>query len=162
MEDRVVLVALLVVDVDVVLVVDVEEAVVVREVEVPDVLEAVVVVDRVVLVDELAVDELMADEPVVEAPVVLERLVVLDWVAVLDKLVVDVLVEDDNELVTEVGVVETSRTLALADASTWYILRRLGPPQYSRGLALQIMLQPVAASVVPATLAEPALIVLPQ
>ncbi len=154
MDDRVVLVALLVVDVDEVLVVDVGEAVVVKEVEVLDGLEVAVVVDGAVLVGELVVDE----------PVVLERLVVLDWVVVVDKLLVDEPVEDeeDVELVPVVVVVETSRSLALVDVSTWYMLRRLGPPQYCRGLALQIMLQPVAASVVPATLAEPALIVLPQ
>jgi hypothetical protein len=43
-----------------------------------------------------------------------------------------------------------------------YMLSRFGPPQYSVVLPLQVMLQPVRAGVLPATSAEPAIILSPQ
>ncbi|KAL8653248.1 MAG: hypothetical protein Q9226_003931 [Calogaya cf. arnoldii] len=131
------------------------------DVEVLDVLVelellAPVVVELVLLVEELVLLEAVDDEPVLLEVMDEEPLL-------LDVVVVNTVAGDEEvvELGKVVTVVKFNRTLAL-EVSTWYIVKRLGPPHYSRASALQSMLHPVAASVIPATLAEPALIVLPQ
>jgi hypothetical protein len=46
--------------------------------------------------------------------------------------------------------------------ATMYMFKRREPPQYSRGLLTHTIEQPVVSGVVPATRAEPGLMMLPQ
>lgn len=61
-----------------------------------------------------------------------------------------------------VGVMLFVEVLLIPPDVTSYMFRRLGPPQNSVALPLQIMLHCVTFGVVPPTSTEPALMVLPQ
>ena len=126
-----------------------------------DVVE-VLVLDEVELDVGLALlvrlDELVDDvEEVVEVfEVVAAALELLEVVEIFE------LVAAALELLEEVDVVEGRAEDEVVAMPFWYILRRFGPPQYSFLSALQTMLHSVWAGVVPATFADPALILLPQ
>ena len=127
--------------------VDVVEVLVLDEVEVDVGLAVLVRLDE--LVDDV--------EEVVEVfELVAAALELLEEVEVFE------VVAAALELLEEVDVVEGRAEDEVVAMPFWYILRRFGPPQYSFLSALQTMLHSVWAGVVPATFADPALILLPQ
>jgi len=69
-----------------------------------------------------------------------------------------------EEVMIEVLEVDVLVVEVLLDttAATSYMLRRLGPPQYSVALPLQSILHIVTSGVAPPTRLEPALIEFPQ
>lgn len=143
--------------------VDVVEVLVLDEVELDVGLALLVRLDE--LVDD--VEEVVEVFEVVAAALeLLEVVEVFEVVAAALELleVVEIfeLVAAALELLEEVDVVEGRAEDEVVAMPFWYILRRFGPPQYSFLSALQTMLHSVWAGVVPATFADPALILLPQ
>ncbi|MCJ1235989.1 hypothetical protein MMC14_003966 [Varicellaria rhodocarpa] len=151
------------------------------DLEVVEVVGVVVVEENADVLDVLVVDALTATDEllvVVEDNVddVLDVLVVEDF-TVIDELVVVVLdpvVVDDTKLVVLVeGILTTDvereelevfkTEIEVTIGLVLYIFKRLPPPQYSKGLPLQVIEQPFwEVSLPPGANTEPVLITFPQ
>jgi len=134
------------------------------EVELPAVRIEVIVVETgttdVKTVVELAaafVEVSVVDTPTTEANVV----VMLDVPVVVNEVKAT---EVETPALVDVfaTVDDAARAVAVCAWTTWYIFKRLPPPQYSLDLPRQTMSQPVLEGVAPVTFADPALMVFPQ
>ena len=95
-------------------------------------------------------------------------------VVVVPMMVVEVMIGVDEEALAlvvnvelVVAVVLVMNVVLIVDVvvevpATMYMFKRRDPPQYSRGLLIHTIEQPVAPGVDPATRAEPGLMTLPQ